>query len=115
MRIYITGFGIKKIEELKYNTICGFYPNILCAYNHDPKGTNTDLVVLIENRGLYKSFMLDSGTFSLNSKGDMDIPKERCLEYCQFIKDFNEYIDFYFNFDILFEGEYAYRINKDFY
>ena len=115
MRIYITGFSIKSIEALKYNTICGFHPNILCAYNHDLKGTNTELVELIENRRLSKSFMLDSGTFSLNSKGDMDIPKERCLEYCQFIKDFNEYIDFYFNFDILFEGEYAYRINKDFY
>ena len=118
MRVYITGLSTTRIENIKYSTLCGFYPNILCAYDHDPKGSNSELFELTQQRSLSKSFMLDSGTFSLHQKGDMNTPVERCLEYCQFIKDVNELggrIDFYFNFDIVFHGENSYRINKDFY
>lgn len=117
MRIYISAFNIPSIRKIK-SLDEGFNPNVLKAYELDKTKSNNELIELLENRNLYNSLMVDSGTFVANAGRLVDSKDfneiESFKEYASFIASFKENIDFYVNYDVLFSGEDSFAVNNSY-
>lgn len=121
MRIYLSDLTLDIIDVIKEMTrkYFDFYPNVLMPYGHDDKETNTNLDKLINCKSEYKSIMVDSGTYVMNSMieryGKTYDMKKEFNKYCGYISEYEKEIDYYINYDYLFSGENAFPVNKGYF
>lgn len=119
MKIYQSSLTLNRIKKANSRYL-KFVPNVLYAYNFDYNKNNNELVDLIENKNMTNSLIVDSGMYNLNKT--MTPSQRNCFdeeagfnELCMFYGDFKDKIDFYFTYDILFECNCAYIINKNYF
>ena len=110
MKVDITGITAENICIIKEKLKGDFKPSVLMAFDHN--GSNQNLYKLIKHPELYSSLKIDSGTFTLNMKGQFEYHEDKFQVYCSFIELFKNEIGFYINFDAVFNGENAFPVNK---
>ena len=110
MKIDITGLTAADIINISRQINGGFCPSILRAFDH--KKSNNKIFELMKKPSLYKSLKCDSGTFVLNMKGGLEKTDDYFVNYCNFVDEFKDHLDYYINFDAVFLGENAFPVNK---
>ena len=119
MRNYVTGIDVDSINFIK-SKVKDFNPNVLRAYDHI--SSNQKLYNLMNNKGIYNTLACDSGTYVINSRNlIVNINGNKCkkvedyfMNYVSLLKKYYKNFVLYFNFDIMFNGEMSFTINKDY-
>ena len=109
MRNYITGLTVDDVEFVR-ERIKTFNPHILRAYDHI--GSNQKIHDLIISKNSYKTLVADSGTYVLNELGKRDNADDYFNIWKGFLYKHAKDFEFYFNFDINFNGVLSFEENK---
>ncbi len=119
MRNYVTGIDVDCINFIK-SKVEDFNPNVLRAYDHI--SSNQKLYNLMNNKGIYNTLACDSGTYVINSRNlivNLNRNKSKKVEdyfmnYVSLLKKYYKNFVLYFNFDIMFNGEMSFTVNKEY-
>ena len=116
MRIYLSDLSLEILFGIRSKLDENFNPHILMPYDHRIEKSNIELSRLIDKKHMFKSLMIDSGTFVMNQemekKNRFFNYREQFNLYKHFIHQESSDFDYFINFDVEFNGDMSLEVNK---